>query len=134
MKISKRLKLEPHASPKPWPMQFPLAGRRLGGDVGNGLTSGRCFIGCLRLGIKTNSPSMTTHDEETKDELHSFYPLPQLPTLLAGLFCDRAIHSLPCTTLFSLTHTHALFSSSHTPNQPTPTCYITGWEFISLSE
>lgn len=110
MKISKGLKLELHASPKPWPMQFPLAG----GGGGSNQWMELYWLHSPRH--KTNSPSMTTHGEGAKDEMHSFYPPPSTTYFISWPFCDRAIHSLPCSTL-SLWHTLRTcpVSSTHTP-------------------
>lgn len=47
---------------------------------------------------------MTTHGAGAKDEMHSFYPPLSTTYFISWPFCDRAIHSLPCTTL-SLWHT-----------------------------
>lgn len=66
---------------------------------------------------------MTTHGEGAKDEMHSFYPpLPSTTYFISWPFCDRAIHSLPCNTLF-LSDTHytyapSLFSSLTHTDQP----------------
>lgn len=103
--------------------------------VGRGPTSGWSFIGCIRPGIKTNSPSMTTHGEGAERRDAFFLPPPSSTYFISWPFCDRAIHSLP---FLSDTHyAHALFLSSFTytyTHRPTQTCYITGWEFISPSE
>ena len=49
--------------------------------VGRGPTSGWSFIGCIRPGIKTNSPLMTTHGEGAERRDAFFLP-PSLNYLL----------------------------------------------------
>lgn len=105
MKISKGLKLEPHASPKPWPMQFPMAG---GGVVG-WWVSGWSFIGCIHPCIKLIHPRWQPTAKGRKTRCILFTSLPQLPTLLAGLSVTDYSFTAPLYP-FSLTH------STHMPS------------------
>lgn len=114
-------------------------GRRSGGVCygGKGLTSGWRFIGCIRPSIKLIHPRWQPMAQGRKTRCILFTPLSQLPTLLVGLSVTELFILCPALPFLSDTHyVHALFPP-HTHfcvHQPTQTSYITGWEFISLSE
>lgn len=129
MKTSKRLKLEPYASPKPWPMQFPLACRGRGGEgySGKALTSGCSFCELYWLHSpwhKTNWCSMTSYGKRVKDKMHSLTPSFQPATLLIAL---QQSYSFSVLLFFPpFIHTQHAQLCTH---QPTQTCRITGYEF-----